>query len=43
MIKNQKKPPKKFFLCIQGNIYKGVDNCGLSIIVENAVVLVKML
>ena len=34
--KKPKETQTSFFLCIQGNIYKGVNNCGLSIIVENA-------
>ena len=36
--KKSKETKTSFFLCIQGNIYKGVDNCGLSIIVESALV-----
>ena len=32
--KKSKETKTSFFLCIQGNIYKGADNCGMSIIVE---------
>ena len=39
--KKSKETKRSFFLCIQGNIYKGVDNCGLLIIVENALVRIE--
>ena len=34
--KKKKKPKTSFYLCILGVIQEGVDNCGLSIIVESA-------
>ena len=33
-----KETHSNFYLCILGDIYKGVDNCRLSIIVDSALV-----
>ena len=33
-----KETRSSFYLCILGDIYKGVDNCRLSIIVDSALV-----